>query len=429
MSTTTKHPIPTENVDVAIVGGGPCGLAAATELRRAGAGTVVVVEREHEAGGIPRHARHQGFGLRDLRRPMSGSDYAARWAELASIAGAELRTDTQATGWTESGELELTGRSGRRRLCARAVILATGCRERPRTARLVPGTRPQGVMTTGMLQQLVYLRGEAPGRQAVVVGAEHVSFSALLTLEHASAKAIAMLTSHPHHQTFAAARAVSAVRFRAPLLTRTAVTTIYGRRRVEAVEVTDLETGQTRELPCDLVVFTADWIPDHELAVLGGINLDPGTRGPIVDQALHTTRPGVFAAGNLLHGAETADVAALTGRHVTAGVVRHLQGDPWPTTSVHLQCADPLHWIVPNALIGSAATDVQPARQRFLLRAHRELIGPRVELAQDGRQLWRGRLPRVMPGRSARLPTHWTRRVNPQGGPVSARVLTARRRS
>ena len=420
------HDVPTDRVDVAIVGGGPAGLTAATALRDAGAGSVVIVEREHETGGIPRHARHQGFGIRDLHRIMSGPDYAARLTERASHAGAELRTATQATGWTSDGALETTGASGRRRLRARAVVLATGCRERPRAARFVAGSRPQGVMTTGMLQQLVYLLGEAPGRRAVVVGAEHVSFSSLLTLEHGGAEAAAIVTAQPHHETFAAFRAGAALRFRTPLLTRTAVTEIHGRRRVEAVTVQDLDTGAQRRLACDLVVFTGDWIPDHELAVLGGIDLDEGTRGPRVDPGQHTARPGVFAAGNLLHGAETADIAALSGRHITEGVIAHLDGQPWPSPPIPIQCTDPLHWIAPNAL--TPPRDRAPARGRFLLRARRELIWPRIEITQDGRRLWSGRLPRVMPGRSAALRTQWMTAVDPAAGPVTVSVLRARRR-
>ncbi|MGH2743625.1 MAG: FAD-dependent oxidoreductase, partial [Pseudonocardiaceae bacterium] len=140
---------------VAVVGGGPAGLAAAVELRRRGAGEVVVLEREAEAGGIPRHAKHQGFGLRDLRRPLSGPAYARRYAELAREAGVEVLEETMVTGWAASA-LELTSPRGRSRLEPAAVVLATGCRERPRSARLVPGSRPAGVMTTGMLQQLVY---------------------------------------------------------------------------------------------------------------------------------------------------------------------------------------------------------------------------------------------------------------------------------
>ena len=295
---------------------------------------MVVLDREAEPGGIPRHAGHQGFGIRDLHRLMSGPSYAARLAENAVDAGAELRAETQVTGWAPDGPLELTGPGGRSLLDAKAVLLATGCRERPRSARLVPGSRPQGVITTGTLQQLVYLHRERPGRRAVVVGAEHVSFSALLTLAHGGGRAVAMTTEHPQHQSAAIIRAGAAIRYRTPLLTRTAVSAIRGRRRVEAVELTNLDTGVIREVECDLVVFTADWIPDHELAA--GLELDPLTRGPAVDRSLRTSRPGTFAAGNLLHGAETADVAALDGRHVAASVSRYLDGEDWPAARTRI---------------------------------------------------------------------------------------------
>ncbi len=417
----------TEALDVAVVGAGPAGLAAATALARAKAGRIVVLEREAEPGGIPRHARHQGFGLRDLHRAMTGPRYASRRAELAVAAGAELRTEAQVTGWSADGCLEVTAPTGRARLRARAVVLSTGCRERPRPARLVPGTRPQGVVTTGMLQQLVYLRGEAPGRRAVVVGAEHVSFSALLTLAHGGARAIAMITEQPRHQSAALFRAGAALRFRTPLHTRTRLAAIHGRRRVEAVELTDLATGATTRLACDLVVFTADWIPDHELASLGGAELDQGTRGPAVDQALRTTRPGVFAAGNVLHAAETADVAALSGAHVAAGVTRYLEGEEWPAGRIPIRCEDPLGWVSPSALAPAGPAALAPPRGRFLLRGREILSLPSVELSQGGRSLWRGRLARLGPGRSARLPGGWTRDVDAGAGPVVARLASARR--
>jgi Pyridine nucleotide-disulphide oxidoreductase len=290
----------------------------------------------------------------------------------------------------------------------------------------VPGDRPAGVYTTGQLQRLLHPAPVGPvGTRAVVVGAEHVSFSALLTLAHGGARAVAMVTEHARHESFAAVRAGAALRFRAPLLTRTSITAIEGRRRVEAVEVTRLDTGAARELGCDLVVFTADWIPDHELAVLGGAVLDPGTRGPAVDPSLRTSRPRVFAAGNVLHGAEPADVAALSGRHVAAAVVKHLAGEPWPSGRLSLVCQPPLRWIAPNAL---AAGDA-PARGRFLLRAEHALRAPAVEVVQGPRTLWRGRVPRLGPGRSARLPSTWTDAADAGGGPIVVRVVAGRRRA
>src|SRR6187200_1449428 len=206
-----------ESCEVAIVGGGPAGLAAAAHLRRAGAGRVLVLDREPEPGGIPRHAKHQGFGLRDLHRAMAGPDYASRLAERATSAGAEIRAEAQVTGWGSGGVLAVTAPVGRYELEAPAVVLATGCRERPRSARLVPGSRPQGVMTTSTLQQLVYLHGARPGRRAVIVGAEHVSFSALLTLAHGGVEAVGMTTELPRHQTVPLFRAGASLRWRAPL--------------------------------------------------------------------------------------------------------------------------------------------------------------------------------------------------------------------
>jgi thioredoxin reductase len=409
---------------VLIVGGGPAGLACATALRRHGVDDVLVLEREARAGGIPRHAAHQGFGLRDLRRALSGPRYAERWVETARRAGARIRTEAMATGWTADGALEVTSPQGREALRADAVVLATGCRERPRAARLVPGSRPDGVMTTGMLQQLVYLHGTRPGRRAVIAGAEHVSFSALLTLAHGRTAVAGMVTELPRHQTLAAFRAGAALRWRTPVWTRTAVTAIEGSSRVEAVELTDLRTGRARRVACDTVVFTADWIPDHELAVLAGAQLDPGTRGPRVDAALRTSRPRLFAAGNLLHGAETADVAALEGRHAAAAVAAALSADePWPARAVPVACRPPLRWIAPNA---AAPGLMPPPLNRFALRAGAFLRLPQVEIRQEGDLLWSGRLPRLIPGRTTRLPHAWTARVQPDGGEVRIAVVRSR---
>jgi thioredoxin reductase len=404
---------------VVIVGGGPAGLACALELDRRDTRDLLVVEREATAGGIPRHARHQGFGLRDLRRPMSGPAYARRYAELAIAAGVELRTETMVTGWSPEGSLELTGPGGRETIDPDAVILATGCRERPRSARLVPGSRPDGVMTTGTLQQLVYMKKRRVGGRALVVGAEHVSFSALLTLAHGGARAIGMTTELPRHQTLALFRGGAALRWRTPVWTRTAITAIHGRPRVEEVELTDLDSGHTRSVECDTVVFTADWIPDNELAVMAGLQMDPGTRGPAVDAALHTSQTGVFAAGNLLHGAETADVAALSGRHAAAAAAAFVRGSAWPDDRIPIECEAPLEWIAPNVVAPHMGA---PPRGRFALRSTELDRRARVNVIQDGRTLWDGRPGPLRPGRSTSLAHGWVASVDPGGGPVRVHV-------
>jgi len=398
-----------------IVGGGPSGLAAAIELRGLGIGPVTVIEREREAGGIPRHSDHTGFGLRDLRTVLSGPLYAARYGELAEEAAVEVLAETMVTGWVEERGLKLTGPKGRLELVPPAVVLATGCRERPRSARLVPGSRPAGVMTTSTLQQFVHLRGERVGSRAVIVGAEHVSFSAVATLAHAGASVAGLVTDLPKHQSLAAFRVGAAVRYRAPVWPRTAVSAIHGDERVESVELTELDSGSTRMVECDLVIFTADWVPDHELAVMAGCELDPGSLGPLVDQALRTTRPGVFATGNLLHPAETADICALDGRHVAPSVAAYLRGArDWPSR-VRVIARDPIAWVTPNLLV---AAGHDPPRDRFLLQSRDFVRRAHIRVRQDGRQLWRGRVGRLVPGRSAHIPAGWAAGVDPAGGPV-----------
>ena len=408
--------------EVVVIGGGPAGLACAIELRHRRVSEVIVLERERRAGGIPRHCAHPGFGLRDIHRGLSGPRYAEHYVDAAQRAGVRIRSETMVTRWSVDGTLEVTSPDAREEVRPDAIVFATGCRERPRAARLVPGSRPpSGVLTTGLLQQLVELPEPDIGARALVVGAEHISFSAVLTLAHAGVRTLGMLTELPKHQSLAGARAAMLLRYRVPVWTRTALVEIRGRERVEEVDLVDLDTGRRRTLTCDTVVFTGDWIPDHELAVTAGVELDEGTRGPRVDAGLRTSRNGAFAAGNVLQGAEPADVAALSGRHAAGSVVRWLaDGEPWPR-QVPLVCRAPLAWISPNAV----SSPEPPPRGRFGLRSSVFLDRPRVEIHQDGRMIWGARLRGLVPGRSRYLPANWLERVDLTGGPIHLEVSHA----
>ena len=429
------------SVDVLVVGAGPAGLSAARELRRLGAGTVLVADRETGAGGVPRHSWHTGYGLRDLRRLMTGPAYARTLAGAAMAAGAELRLGTTVTGLDlEPGGARvatLTSPDGIQTVRAAAVLLATGCRERPRAARLVPGDRPAGVMTTGELQQRVYLEGERRPGRALIVGAEHVSFSAAVTLAHAGADVVALVTEYERQQSYAAFRLGAAVRWQIPVWTSARIARVTGRGRLDGVEVADVRTGAARFVPCDTVVFTGDWIPDDELARRAGLASDAGTRGPAVDTALATSAPGVFAAGNLIHAAETADIAALSGRHAARGIAAAIASGTAGTAQpagtaqraigglaggfggVRVLVAPPLRWISPNVITSAAA----PPLDRFVLRSQVFRRTTRLEARQDGRLLARSRPLRLVPGRPVHLDADWLARVSPDGGPV--RVVTA----
>jgi thioredoxin reductase len=384
---------------------------------------------------------------------MTGPAYARRLAAEAQSAGAELRLATTVTDLDPAeGQLAMmTGARGRETVRARAVLLATGCRERPRAARLVPGDRPAGVMTTGELQQRVYLNGERlPGR-AVVVGAEHVSFSAAMTLAHAGAEVVALVTEYPRQQSYAAFRLGAALRWRVPVWTAASVRRVTGRGELRGVEIADARTGAVRFVACRTLVFTGDWIPEHELARTAGLDMDPGTRGPAVDTALRTSAAGVFAAGNLVHAAETADIAALSGRHAArriadalargtalAGTV--LPGAAVPGTAVPgtalpgaalpgaarvpVLVEPPLCWISPNAV----ASVTPPPLGRFTLRSSEFRHLARLEVRQGGRLLALSRPARLIPGRPAHLPAGWLAKVDPAAGPVSVMIRPQRGR-
>jgi thioredoxin reductase len=401
-------------IDVLVVGSGPAGLTAAAELARMGAGRVVVIERDEEPGGVPRHTDHTGFGIRDLRRVLSGPAYATRLLDRAAAAGADVRCGTTALGWEEARTLSvLEPGSPPSSWAARAVILATGTRERPRSARLVPGDRPAGVLTTGALQQ--HVRAGIPvGRRAVIAGAEHVSFSAVLTLAHGGCRTVALITELPRHQTSRALWAVTAGRRRVPVLTGAAVAGIEGHGRVEAVVLRD-----GRRLPCDTAVFTGDWVPEHELARNARLTITPGSMAPVVDAGLRTERAGVFAAGNLLHGAETSDICALDGRHVAGSVATWLERGEWPERAVPLQAEPPLRWIHPTVVRAGE----RPARGRYLLRVAQFLPGRRLSIMQGDRLLRSTPTTApLVPNRSIALRSGWEDRVDPSGPAI---VVTA----
>jgi len=356
-----------KSADVLIVGGGPAGLAAALELKRLGVNEIVIAERESEAGGIPRLCGHTGFGLRDLHRVMTGPSYARRYREMAEEAGIRVATNTTITEWNAaedggSSNLSFTSPDGVGSIKAESVLLATGVRERPRSARLIPGHRPQGVFTTGSLQRFVYEHHLDVGKRAVIVGAEIVSLSVVTTLLHAGVKVVNMVTELPSHQLYLPIFLPAKIMYadllaRTPILTNKHVTNILGRSRVEGIEVMDLESGKTEAIECDTVVFTGDWIPENELARRGEVETLKPSLGPQVDGMFRTSQMGVFAAGNLLRGVETADWAALEGRAAARSIARWLENAQWSASRLEVQCEAPIGWVCPNVLSPDVPVD------------------------------------------------------------------------
>ncbi len=397
-------------VDALVVGAGPAGLAAATALKSEGAGTVVVVDREDEAGGTPLLCEHTGFGMRDFRRILTGPSYARRWVDRAVTCGVDIRTRTMVTGWAAPGRAEVTGPAGVLEIDARTIVLATGARERPRAARLIPGTRPSGIFTTGQLQQWVHHEHRPVGRRAVIIGAEHVSYSAVMTLREAGVHPVALVTDLPRPQSYRLFDLLLRFGLRVPVWTRTSVAGIYGRDRVNALLVRGPD-GHERSVAVDTVVFSGEFIPENELARRAGLAIDPGTHGPACAAAGVTTAAGVFAAGNVVHPAETADVAAQRALSVGRAAAQWLRQGETPNqrcATGRVLVADPLHWVVPNR-----ASPTRHEREPVLIRSRLFLDHPRVDVTQGDRLLASHRLRTMIPNRSQHIPSDWWSRVRP----------------
>ncbi len=389
----------TETADVVIVGGGPAGLAAATELRRRGIGRVVVLEREGAAGGIPRHCGHYPFGMREFHRVLRGPDYAARLVARAAAAGVEIRTHTTVTALAPGGRLSLTTPDGVREMTGRAILLATGVRETSRSGRLIGGEKPGGVLSTGALQGLVYLNGQKPFARPAIVGSELVSFSALLTCRHAGIRPVAMIEAGPRPVALAPASLLARA-MGVPFLARTSVEAILGRDRVERLVLAGAD-GR-REIEADGVIVSGAFRPEATLLAGSHLAVDPATRGPEVDPFGRLSDPCYFAAGNLLRPVETAGWSWSEGVAAARSIVAALAGGlPERSAGLRVRLAsDALKLALPQVLLpGTAspeATDrlqvrlARPARGRLVLkRGEATIAARRIESRPERRILLR----------------------------------------
>jgi Predicted dehydrogenase len=402
--------------DVLIVGAGPAGLAAALELKSLGIQDVLVAERESEVGGIPRMCGHIGFGLRDFHQVLTGPNYARKYREMAEKAGINIARNTTVTDWNDATDgsgsrLRYSSPDGLGTIEAKSVLLATGVRERPRAARLVPGHRPQGVFTTGALQRFVYEQHLPAGKRAVIVGAEIVSLSVVTTLLHAGVNIVNMVTELPRHQLYLPLFLPAKIFYadllaRTSILTKKRVTNILGRQRVEGIEVTDLDSGKKEVIECDTVIFTGDWIPENELARRGGVETSRPSLGPQVDKLFRTSQHGIFAAGNILRGVETADWAALEGRRAARSIARYLENTEWSATRLEVQPEEPLAWICPNIL----SPDVRVERFRFWSKEFRK--NGTLQLRQGASVLYEKKIGWLSANVALSLDSKWVEKVD-----------------
>ncbi|WP_160003841.1 NAD(P)/FAD-dependent oxidoreductase [Rhizobium sp. 18055] len=309
--------------DVAIVGGGPTGLSAATELKRMGVARVVILERSAEAGGIPRHCGHPPFGLREFARILTGPAYAHRLVNTANEAGVTILTKHTVVGTGPGGILTVASPDGILTLQATIILIATGAREATRAQLLVPGLRPSGVMNTAALQAFIYQEHRVPFRRPIIVGSELVSLSAILTCRSHGIRPVAMVESQPLPQ---ARRSFFAMPYllSVPLMTGTEILAIEGSPRVTSVHVRR-QGGAETVLDCDGVILSGRFVAEAALAEASGLALDRGTGGPAIDQHGRSSDPHIFAAGNVVHPIETAGHCWAEGRRVARAIAAELK--------------------------------------------------------------------------------------------------------
>jgi NADPH-dependent 2,4-dienoyl-CoA reductase/sulfur reductase-like enzyme len=345
---------------VAVIGAGPSGLAAASELRRLGIERVVVIEREAEAGGIPRHCGHSPFGMREFHRLLRGPAYARRLVRRALDRGVELRLSTTVTAIGPRGKLLLSSDRGREEIDAERVVICTGNRELPRAPRLVSGARPLGVMTTGALQLMTYQKRRIPFRRPVIVGSELVAFSALLTCRHFGIRPAAMLEPDTRITAWPVAALLPRL-LGTPLLTGTALESIRGEQRVSGVDVR--QAGSERHIDCDGVVFSGNFVSESSLARAGHLQLDAASGGPAVDQFGRCSDPDYFACGNLLHPVDTAGWCWAEGRRLARNIAASLDGSlPAPDDGVPITAGNPvIRYFTPQAIVPGELKDRRDA--------------------------------------------------------------------
>ena len=369
---------------VAIIGAGPSGIAAALALAERGVGRVIVLEREAEAGGIPRHCGHKTFGLSEFGWLMSGPSYARRLAAKANASGIEIGTRTSVLALKEGGELTFTDPdAGIKAIRARRVLIATGVRETPRSARLVGGARPVGVLTTGALQNFIYVKESKPFRRPVVIGTELVSFSALLTCRHAGIMPLAMIEENDRptaYRLFAAYPRLWGIALRYG----TTLVEILGRDRVDGVLV-ESASRKRETIACDGVLFTGKFVPAAELVRQGPFALDPATGGPSIDHHGRLSDPAYYAAGNVLRPVETAGWCYSEGRDIGHVIADDLAGKlAQSDKTIIIERGPGIKYIMPQRL---RPDDNDHAHRALQLRVERTVRG-RLIVEADGRVIF-----------------------------------------
>ena len=353
----------TEEVDVAVIGGGPAGLAAAAAARKAGAARVALIERGEQLGGILNQCIHDGFGTKNMGKALTGPEYAQIYIDLADAAGVTCHLNTMVLNLSPEREMTVCSSEGMRRIRAKSIVLCMGCRERTRGAIRIPGQRPAGVFTAGAVQYYMNIRNLAVGRRVVILGSGDVGLimARRLTLEGAEVPCVAEILPYPSGLVRNVVQCLED--FDIPLYLSTTVVEIHGRERVTGVTLAKvgprggIVKGSQRKIECDTLMLSVGLIAENELAKKAGVTLSPITAGPIVDDHFQTSVPGIFSAGNALQVHDLVDWVSVEAEKAGVCAAEFSQDKKLARAHIKVTPGPGIRYVVPHYISGTEAVD------------------------------------------------------------------------